>query len=533
MSELRVVSVQIKDVLGAREFALQPGQVTVLSGRNGSGKSTALGALQAALGGGSLARLARVDPKGAETEPEVVLVIEGPGSEHYRVERTGDKVRVRARVGDTAALEDVGKPQGWLSALYDGAASNPVAFLQAADKDRALMLLEALPLKFDRTALLKEMGIGAEELHAMGAIPTGLHPLEEIAMIRQAVFSTRTGVNRDEKQQSASADQLRRNIPAVLPGDVSEQIQQGESASSNLAAEIAREEEAADAAFREATIAADAAHQLDDQKVTASFKADAAKLRREHDQKAAAIRAEAERQITEDLGTTEAAIQALREGGELVISEAEDRKAKATAAAGEAREKARAITDARKGDLATAREKLAMQRAQAEAGIKARALTEQVEQFDREAERLEVESERLTGAIEALDAHRRRLAEDLPIPGLSIEGKEIRVNGVLFEQLNTGQKVAIAVQVATLRAKGHRLPLVFVDGAEALDHAHFDALCTELKAQGVQALVGRVEDHELQVTVVEGEPVAAGPAAPPTNVVKMPPASKRRAVLAE
>lgn len=367
----------------------------------------------------------------------------------------------------------------------------------------------------------------------MGTIPTGLHPLEEIALIRQAVFSTRTGVNRDQKQQAASAEQLRRNIPAVLPEDVSEQIQQGEAAASNLAAAIAREEEAATAAHREATTAADAAYLLEEQKVSSTFKADAAKLRREHDQKAAAIHAEAERQIAEDLGTTEGAIQRLREGGELVIAEAEEQKTKAIDAAVNGREQARGVTDRRKIDLATAREKLATLRAQAEAGTKARALHEQAEQFDREAERLESKSERLTGAIDALDSHSRRLAEDLPIPGLAIDDKEIRVNGVLFEQLNTGQRVSIAVQVATLRAKGHRLPLVFVDGAEALDHAHFDALVAELKAQGVQALVGRVEDHELQVTVMEGEPVAAGPAvAPPTNVVKMP-ASKRRSVLAE
>src|SRR5688572_27167578 len=76
MSELRVVAVTVKDVLGAREFAMQPGKVTTLRGKNGSGKSTALAAVQAALGGGNLAKMARVGAPGEKVEPEVVLVIE-------------------------------------------------------------------------------------------------------------------------------------------------------------------------------------------------------------------------------------------------------------------------------------------------------------------------------------------------------------------------------------------------------------------------------------------------------------------------
>jgi energy-coupling factor transporter ATP-binding protein EcfA2 len=497
-SRLRVVSISVRDVLGAREFALEPGQVTVLQGRNGSGKSTALGAVQAALGGGSLARLARVDPGGGETEPEVVLVLEGAGSEAYRVERSGDRVRVRARVGDTAGFEDVARPQAWLSALFDAPCSNPVRFLTAADKERALLLLEALPLAFDRAALLAEMGVQADELPP---IPPGLHALEELSLIRDAVFRARTGVNRDAKGKAAAAEQTRRNAPAALPEDVSAQIAQGEAAKAALAAEVAREEALAEGAERAAVQAGEAAHQLAEERVTGEFKADAAKLRRAFDQQAAEIRAAAERQVAELLATTEAAIADLKQRGE---AELDSSAARLAAVREEARRElaaARAVTDSRRRDLQAACERLAALRAQADAAAKARALYDQAAQFDAEAAQLEAESGRLSAALEGLDAHRRRMAQDLPIPGLSIEDRVIRVNGIPYEQLNSAQRVRIAVQVATLRAKGQRLPVVFVDGAEALDREHFEALVAELKAAGVQAFLAKVTDEDLRTEV--------------------------------
>jgi energy-coupling factor transporter ATP-binding protein EcfA2 len=80
MSELKVAGINVHDVLGIREFKLEPGRVTIISGRNGSAKTSLLSSVQAALGRGSLAKLARVDPDGKETAPSVVLVLDGPAS---------------------------------------------------------------------------------------------------------------------------------------------------------------------------------------------------------------------------------------------------------------------------------------------------------------------------------------------------------------------------------------------------------------------------------------------------------------------
>jgi hypothetical protein len=55
-------------------------------------------------------------------------------------------------------------------------------------------------------------------------IPAGLHPIEELAWIRDAIFRERTGVNRDQKQKAASAEQTRRSCPAVIPADLDVEI---------------------------------------------------------------------------------------------------------------------------------------------------------------------------------------------------------------------------------------------------------------------------------------------------------------------
>lgn len=500
---LRVVGVQITDVLGATAYEMKPGSVTVLEGPNGSGKSTALQAVQAALGRGNLARLARVGAEGEEIEPRVVLELEAPG-EHYRVECEAGSKRVRQRVGDTAGLADIQEPPGqWLAGLYDPTGSNPIHFLNAPDKERALLLLEALPLEHDRAALLKAMQVTPEELRAMADIPDGLHPLEELELIRGGVFRQRTGVNRDQKGKAEAAEQTRRNAPAALPENPADEILRTQQRADKLTEELAAGNERAQADEAKATADARAAYKLASAGVAAELDRVVSQIRTDHEAKAAEIRMAAERRIAELKAQAEVELDAAR-------SKADDELASANEAMNAGLQKARdargefdhglvAVGEA----LAQAKQQLATLRAQAEESSRARALYAQAKQFDEEATRLAAESERLTAAIDALDAYRRKLASNLPIEGLEIRDRSITVHGIPYETLNTAQRVAIAVKVATLRAEGHRLPVLFVDGAEALDAAHFEALCSELKASGLQAFLARVEDTpELQARVV-------------------------------
>lgn len=136
---------------------------------------------------------------------------------------------------------------------------------------------------------------------------------------------------------------------------------------------------------------------------------------------------------------------------------------------------------------------------QAKGAHRAKALHEQAAQFEEESKALAGTSEAMTETIKALDAFRSRMADELPIPGLSITGKEIRLRGVEWSQLNTATRVDVAVKVSTLRNRDAKLRVCFVDGAESLDKDHFDALIHGLENAGVQAFVAHVDSGPLRI----------------------------------
>ena len=126
-------------------------------------------------------------------------------------------------------------------------------------------------------------------------------------------------------------------------------------------------------------------------------------------------------------------------------------------------------------------------------------LKEQADKCQQDAEELESKSAELTQALKTLDSFRRGLLDDVPIDGLDVEDKTIKINGIPFDQINTANQIDIAVQIACLRAKKQPLPILFVDGAEALDSKNFELFCEELKQHDVLPFVGRVSDDPLEI----------------------------------
>jgi hypothetical protein len=313
--------------------------------------------------------------------------------------------------------------------------------------------------------------------------------LQELAHIRDAIFRERTGVNRDRKQKEASAEQTRRAAPAVVPDDHASIIELLEaevtSADNRITREIAdvknqheQEQEGIERARKDAWKDIDRSVADRSSELNAAAESEIAQIRARVDSEIEEMRATAQVEKEDALDTASVETQGVKDRESNALFQLfEDQKA-----------------------VEADRVKLSELREQAKVATKAATRHEQAERFDEEASELEELSDRMAAAIEALDKYRRGLADNLPIEGLEVEGKEIKVYGVPFDQLNTAQRIAVAVRVACIRARDQRLPVVWVDGAEALDSENFAALKAALKEEGVQPFIGRVEDTELTVT---------------------------------
>lgn len=501
---MKVTGLYFRNLLGIRELRIATGTITRIHGANGTGKSSILAGAQAALGGGNLETLRRV---GSEEPPEVVLVVDDGA---MRVERKGDAaVAVKQRVGDSQAYEKIRRGQAHLDSLFDPYATNPLTFLNARPMDRADLMLKALPLELDRAELLGAIG---ETWPKDKALPEGMHPLPLLELVRGVLYDERTGVNRTQKDKAASAYELQKALPAKWPDDPAQEQRKAAEARDAIHQRITERRGQAEAAAAAAKAAAQAEFAQADEREVGEFKAATARLRRELAEKVAALEAE-----------TNAAVETLRQATEERRDAAEAALNRTEVEAEKARAAALADVDAMVPDLQDAERKLGEVSKAAQDLARLEETRRLAAQFEAEAEDLKAQADAITRALETVDRFKAGLVKGLPVHGLEVRGKEIFVGGVPFDQLNTAKRISIAVQVAMMRARGMPLPLVFVDGAEALDPELREHLENELAAAGVQAVVAYRDDGELRVETREPEPPAAAAAEPPP-VLTPPPA---------
>ena len=487
---MRVAEVTIHNVLGITERTFKPGgKLTEFRGKNGSGKTSALEALRAALEGGDVATLARV---GAEGQPEIVLVLD----DGTRVKRKGKGATVEVAVDTSAgtAYAAIKKPQAHLDGLFDTRLSNPVRFLTAPPQERAELLLAALPLELDLAALWEELPPAGRA--ALEAVDIKAHPLQVLGAARQRVFELRTDINRSAREKAASADQLAKSLPTDAGKDWNAEAAALEAKHEALAASISGKLAAAGRAEQEMLEGRAESRSVGIQLVNEGEKKAAEKLAADAEAKIEAVRKEHAAALVTLAAGTRGALQTITDETDAAKVAAADIRHEV--------EKKVAAEDRPELDRLTA--ELATARTKAQEAARTATTREMAEKFAREAEGFKAHAEELGAAIATLDAAKTALAKELPIPGLEIVGRDITVDGIPFDSINTAGKWRIAFKVATLRLG--KLPVVFLDGAEVLDSENYAAMVAEAERTGCQAFVAKVTDGPFEV-VTDGEVVTA------------------------
>lgn len=198
--KLKVSHVRIQNVLGIAELEFAPGGFTEISGANGSGKTSTIEALRAALRGGHDGTLLR---KG-EDKGEIVLVLD---------DGTTIKKSITAEATNVTILRNekkLSRPAEAIKALHDVLSVNPVEFLRAPEKARVDALLQVMPIEVDRARLVQIAGADICQ-------PVAATGIDLIETIKKAVFDQRTGVNRAARDKEGAINQLRATLPDEVP----------------------------------------------------------------------------------------------------------------------------------------------------------------------------------------------------------------------------------------------------------------------------------------------------------------------------
>lgn len=433
---MQISRIKISNILGVEELDFSPAGFTEIAGPNGSGKTSVLEAVKAALQGGHDATLLR---KGAD-KGEVVLVLD-------------DGTEIKRRVGEKASTTDVvrggkkiARSGETLKALTDMLSVNPVDFLTARKQDRVRVLLEAMPLEADAEKLTEIVGFDVKPA-------PGVHAIQQIQQVYTQVYDERTGTNRAVREKEGTIKQLRDAIPPAPPG-------------------LDGDEAALDARLHEIDAAKTAeleriSNKLDG--IRKSTQANIEQIKADAQARIDAIRAEMQQKIDAEQGA---------------LADIESR-------AGTQREKSLQKFAAEREPVAA---QLATIRTNRDLAARRAQTLDTIETLETELETLSEDAERQTAALAALDQYKSDLLASLPIPGLEVRDGEVFRDDVPFDRLNTAQQVDVAVEIAKLRAGD--LGVICVDGLELLDSKALQAFRARALDSGLQLFITRVADGD-------------------------------------
>lgn len=117
-----------------------------------------------------------------------------------------------------------------------------------------------------------------------------------------------------------------------------------------------------------------------------------------------------------------------------------------------------------------------------------------VEKKGVEIKMLEKNAKEQGDKIRDLDKLKGELMENLPVKDLKVYDGDIYIEDIPFDTLNEAAKIRFCLMIAGLRKT--KLPLVCVDGLEALDEEVFKIFKEEAEKTDMQFFVTRVSDEE-------------------------------------
>lgn len=454
---LTITGLKLENFAGFRTFDVELDQITVFAGDNGTGKTSLLHAIAAALAprGGIDQKMINIDAERAS----VNLQLSG-GLEVQKSRKRGKPQRVSVRDGEA----EYRRGSELLKSLLDPFCLDPVDWIKG---DRTAALLESFPLVITEDEIVQLCGDAGTP-----PVPAGYdrHAIEVLADVDSGLSSLRKTAKADAK---ATAGVIKNAEDRPLIADPSEAISEAEAKARAIQHAIDDAANMAEARHGAGLVVNDADDQVE--RLTGRVADLTAQLQ----------------QARDDL--TEAAGNRLRARERLdalpVPPDVSAERARLTAANVLVTE----LTETRG------------------------AYNQQLKDLGR----IEVERETLAGLATTIAATTEALARirakpgellaaaDLPIPGLAYRRGELTLNGKPVSGLSNGETIRLAAQVAAHRVQSQRGQFILVDGLEQLDNKSLAALVEEMRASApirwVCTGVGERDYGEGVMVVVMGQ----------------------------
>jgi energy-coupling factor transporter ATP-binding protein EcfA2 len=453
-----VKMIKLKNIRGIENLTIKPAALTIISGKNGAGKTSIVQSLIYLGEKSHDPDMIRDFRKGA-TKGEIVLEIGDNGGEYegavFNCTITAEKT-TRVLVHPKLGKIPVAKSKEWLESAVSMVSLDPFRILNAKPAEQVQLFLEALPItltadKLTFLPLEKVRGLDLDK-HALKVIGN------EKEGIYGEIYDDRKIKNAQAEDKRATARQMTESLPADAPegnwGDLlmatNEEYRQLQKTTAATLTAIDRES-------KETKDAANAEH-------------------RSH---CDAVKKELAEAIERLRTNAQTEMDCSYEGAAEVVNKAEARRLEQRAAAEQ-------DYRPKESDL---KEKIGQAKAMVEQHAKAETTRNLIEKLNTEAKKLEGESASMTAQLKKLKELKAELLSSLPIPGLEISEGEILSGGIPLRMENAAEKYRIFFEIGKLK----RGPLGFMvmDDAEKFDDENWAAILQAGQASGMQVIAAK------------------------------------------
>lgn len=238
----RIKSVDISNIMGTKQASFRPGSLTIISGRNGEGKTSLITALLRSFDGGHDPSLLR---KGAKLG-EILLTLDDGTTIKVRITEKSTTYEIKDAAGN-----EVKAPRSYIEQLGDSLSVDPSKFVIAKQKDLAAALLEVMPVTFEPEEIAEAVGDAAAERD----VPMDL---ERFEAYRKEIYEARTAENRLVRDAEGMIRQLSQSLPeddktdwAKRTQELRDLLQEARQARDAEIATISREEQESIDAIRQ------------------------------------------------------------------------------------------------------------------------------------------------------------------------------------------------------------------------------------------------------------------------------------------